>query len=184
MAERTTRPYVDALFALADARTVEAMLPALSSFAAAVAASPALQGFFRNPAVPRERKEGALDALRAHTGIEGMPGRLLSILLANHRLLQLGDLIRAIQERIDRDRNVVEARLATPAPIPDADAERIRAALEGRTGRTVRLARAVDPALLGGFVVQVGSEVYDASIAQRLKRARQALHQGAEGHHG
>jgi F-type H+-transporting ATPase subunit delta len=91
-----------------------------------------------------------------------------------------------VQGRLDRSRNVVEATLVTSAPLAQPEAERLRTALEGRTGRTVRLTRAVDPALLGGFVVRVGSEVYDASLAHRLRKTRQALHGGAaqEGNHG
>lgn len=187
MAARFTKPYVDALLSVVDARTAEGMLPPLARFGATLDASAELQGFFRNPAVPRDRKEAALAALAARAGVDETSRRLMRVLLLNGRLLRLGEVVRAVRERVDRERKVVEASLVTAAPLADAEAERIRTALEGRTGRSVRLARAVDPALLGGFVVRVGSEVYDASLAQRLRKTRQALHQGsgsAEGHHG
>lgn len=184
MAANIARPYVDALFAVAPAGKAEALVPVLTSFARTLDGSPALQGFFRNPAVPRDRKEAALAALAAQAGIEGLALRLLGVLLANRRILRTGEVVRAIRQRLDRQQNMIAARLATAAPLADADAERIRGALEGRTGRTVRLTRDVDPGLLGGFVVRIGSEIYDASLAQRLRKTRQALHGGAEGQHG
>lgn len=186
MAERFTRPYVEALFAVAPPDAIAEMLPSLAAFGVTLAASASLQGFFRNPAVPRERKVAAVSSLAAQAGITGVGARLLQILLANRRLLQLPPVVRAIQERLDRDGNVVEAKLVTTAPLAEPDAGRLLAALEGRTRRTVRLTRTVDPALLGGFVVRVGSAVLDASLAHRLRKTRQALHGGAaaEGHHG
>jgi F-type H+-transporting ATPase subunit delta len=187
MAARYTRPYVDALFAVATPKDAETLRPVLDRFAALLTSSKEIEGFFRNPAVPRERKRGLLDALAKRAGVDGLALRLLHVLLGNGRILRTAEIAKAIQERLDRDQNAVEARLVTPSPLGEAEAEGIRVALEGRTGRTVRLTRSVDPALLGGFVVRVGSEVYDASLAQRLRKTRQALHQrtgSAEGHHG
>jgi F-type H+-transporting ATPase subunit delta len=102
----------------------------------------------------------------------------LSVLLSNRRIAHVSEVIAAVRERLDRDRNVVEARVQAARPLADAEADEIRRALEGRTRRTVRLRTVTDPALLGGFVVRIGSEVYDASLANRLARVREAIHEG------
>jgi F-type H+-transporting ATPase subunit delta len=177
MAARFTRPYVDALFSVAGSSdAVERLLPTLESFAKTLHSSPVLRAVLRNPGIERERKNALLAAIAAREGIDALGTRLLTTLLGNGRLLSLGELLTAARERIDRERNVVEAKVTSAIPLDAAAAARIKAALETQTKKNVRLKSDVDPALLGGFVVRVGSEIYDTSLASRLERARRALH--------
>ena len=181
MAARFTRPYVDALFEVAgSAESVEALLPTLDGFASALRASQELRAVLSNPGVERDKKNALVSAVAGRVGMNGLGTRLLTTLLHNNRLFKLEEVASAARERLDKERRVVEARVTSAAPLRNGDTARIKEALAAKTKRSVRLVEDVDPALLGGFVVKVGSEVYDASLKQRLERARRAFH-GADG---
>jgi F-type H+-transporting ATPase subunit delta len=179
MATPFTKPYVDALFEVAGGTdAVEALLPALDALAATLDTSEELRSFLRNPAIDRPRKNAALDAIVASVGPATPPlaVRLLKTLLANGRLPSLHQLVDAVRDRLDARRGVVEATLRTAAPLPNGTRETLQTVLEERTRLKIRLKSEIDPTLLGGFVVRVGSEVLDASLSRRLQRARRALH--------
>ncbi len=178
MAAAFTKPYIDALLAVAgSAEAAGALLADLDALDRTLGSSPELRELFRNPAVERSRKAGLLGAVTAKLGTAPLAARLCSVLLVNRRLPHLGEVIAALRERLDRDRNVVEAHVRAARPLADAEAEEIQKSLEGRTRRTVRLRTETEPALLGGFVIRIGSEVYDASLATRLSRVRASLHE-------
>lgn len=176
-----TRPYVDALFEVAgSADAVEALLPALDSLARALSDSEELRAFVGNPGVGRKEKRAVVESLAATAGAPLLAARLLRALLDRGRLPKLPAVLEAIRQRLDRERGVVEATVLAAAPLA-ADAEAsIRAALEARAGRRVRLRTELDPSLLSGFVVRMESEVFDASLSRRLARVRKAL-EGASG---
>ncbi|HUM02174.1 MAG TPA: ATP synthase F1 subunit delta [Thermoanaerobaculia bacterium] len=179
MAAGFTKPYVDALFAVAGTiPAVEALLPDLDGFAHVLSASADLREVFRNPALDRSAKSELLGAVTEKLGTGPLAARLLSVLLLNRRLTHLGEVVAAVRERLDYDQHVVEAKVRSARPLEAAEAGALREALEGRTRRTVRLVAEAEPSLLGGFVVRIGSEVYDASLATRLRRVRAALHEG------
>jgi F-type H+-transporting ATPase subunit delta len=179
MAAGFTRPYVDALLSVAgSAKAVAELLPDLDGFARALGAAPDLREVLRNPAVDRATKAKLLETVLEKLGTGPLAARLLGVLLANRRLTHLSDLISAVRERLDREENVVEARVRSARTLGTEEAETLRKALEGRTRRTVRLRPEAEPTLLGGFVVRIGSEVYDASLSTRLQRVRAALHEG------
>ena len=98
------------------------------------------------------------------------------ILLHNRRLHLLGELLAALRARLDRDTHAVEARIVTAQPADAAVLEALRALVADRTKQSVRLVSKVDPSLLGGFVVSVGSARLDASLERRLQKTRAALH--------
>jgi F-type H+-transporting ATPase subunit delta len=171
-----TRPYVDALLAVAGSpAAVAALMPDIEAFSRALGAAADLREVLRNPAVDRAAKVALLDAVAARLGTAPLAARLLRVLLVNRRLPEV---VAAIRARLDREENVVEAQVRSARPLESGDAEALRKALEGRTRRTVRLVSEADPVLLGGFVVKVGSEVYDASLSTRLQRARAAIREG------
>jgi F-type H+-transporting ATPase subunit delta len=174
MGTKFVRAYVDAFFAVAAEPAAE--LEALEKFRAAFELTPELGKILANPGLERGRREAILASVAARVGMPPIAGRLLTILLHNGRLLALGELLAGIRAHLDRDTRAVEARIVTARPA-DADVlEALRALVAARTKKSVRLVTAVDPALLGGFVVSVGSARLDASLARRLEKARAALH--------
>lgn len=177
MAERFTRPYVDAFFAVAgSAEAVDAQLPALDAVAHAIESNTELSKVLANPGVERTRRKALLDAVAAKVGVDTLGGRLLDVLLQNRRVHRLPAFLAAVRERLDRERRTLEAHVTSARPLDDAVFEALRRMVEGRTGSTVRVVPSVDPSLLGGFVVSVGSARLDASLARRLEKARAALH--------
>jgi F-type H+-transporting ATPase subunit delta len=177
MSPRFTRPYVEALFAVAGSPDgVAELLPGLEAFAAALRTNADLGKLLLNPGLDRAKRQALFDAVTAKLGITGIGERLLQTLHRNRRLASLGTFLSAIHERLDLDRQVLEARLTSARPLDDSAASTIRRMVEERTKKSVRLVTAVDPELLGGFVVSVGSARLDATLARRLAKARAALH--------
>ena len=177
MAERFTRPYVDAFFAVAgSAGAVDAQLPALDAVARAIESNAELAKVLANPGVERTRRKALLDAVAQKVGVDTLGARLLEVLLQNRRVHRLPAFLAAVRERLDRERRTLEARVTSARPLDDAVFEALRRMVKGRTGSTVRVVPSVDPSLLGGFVVSVGSARLDASLARRLEKARAALH--------
>ncbi|MFN7989895.1 MAG: ATP synthase F1 subunit delta [Thermoanaerobaculia bacterium] len=170
------RPYVDALFEVAGSPdAVEALLPSLDTVARALETNEELRAFLANPGVGRKEKRGLVEAIAGSANAPVLAARLLRALLDRGRILRLPAVLAAVRDQVDRARGVVEATVRSATPLP-ADAEAaIRAALESRTGTRVRVRTELDPSLLSGFVVRLGSELFDASLSRRLERARRAL---------
>jgi F-type H+-transporting ATPase subunit delta len=177
MAERFTRPYVDAFFAVAgSADAVDAQLPALDIVAHAIDGTPDLAKVLANPGVERPRRKALLDAVAGKAGVAPLGARLLDVLLQNRRVHRLPAFLAAVRERLDRERRTLEARVTSARELDASVVDALRGMVEGRTGQNVRIVSAIDPSLLGGFVVSVGSARLDASLARRLEKARAALH--------
>lgn len=175
------RPYVDALFEVAgSADAVDALLPSLDTVARALETSAELREFAANPRFGRKEKRAVIGGLAESANAPVLARRLLEALLDRGRVLKLAGVLEAVREQLDVVRGVVEATVRSAAPLDQAAEKGIREALEARTGTRVRLRTERDPSLLSGFVVRLGSEVFDASLSRRLARARKAL-EGASG---
>lgn len=170
------KPYVDALFAVGGTAGVEPLVPELEAFARMLGASAELREVLQHPGLDRKKKDELVEALAKKAGLGTLATRLVHVLSANRRLIHLADVLAAVRARLDRESNVVEARLRTAAALGAPETEALVHVLETRTKKKVRLLSTTEPALLGGFVVRIGSEVYDASLATRLARVRAALH--------
>jgi F-type H+-transporting ATPase subunit delta len=175
------RPYVDALFGVAGTPgAVEALLPSLDTVSRALESSEELRTFVTNPGVGRKEKRALVASLAEAAKAPEVAGRLLQALLDRGRFLKLASVLEAVREQLDVEQGVVQATVRSAVPLA-AEAEKgIREALEARTGTRVRLRTELDPSLLSGFVVRLGSELFDASLSRRLTRARKAL-EGASG---
>ena len=177
MALRFTKPYVDALFAVAgSAEAVETHLPALEAFAAAMSTSTELKNLLLNPGLSPKNRKAVFDAVAARIGLLLLGERLLVLLHKNRRLTRLPDVLAALRARLDSERQTIEARVKSARALDPAVTEKVRLMIEERTKKTVRVVSEVDPGLLGGFVVSVGSARFDASLSRRLEKARAALH--------
>lgn len=184
MAASFTKPYVDALRAVGGtAEAVEALLPPLTGFSDLLRGSEELRDTLTDPAVERGRRRAVLSAVAERAGVPPLARRLLEVLLANRRILRLDEVLAALRRRLDDERRLVGATVTSAAPLPDDVRAALERTLAERTQRSVRLAAQVDPGLLGGFVVRIGSEVWDASLSHRLRKARQTLLAAAGGGH-
>ncbi len=152
-------------------------LAAGESIAAAMAGNPKLRAFFQTPSVAREAKGKALAALSARAGFDAYGSRFLQVLLKNHRLLEAGEVFKAIRDAHDALQGIVRARITVASPIAEDEKKLVEEAIASRTGKKVRLQVVEDPAILAGFVARVGSNVFDGSAVAEIRRFQEQVKQ-------
>ncbi|HEY7724232.1 MAG TPA: F0F1 ATP synthase subunit delta [Anaeromyxobacteraceae bacterium] len=170
------RRYAKALFDLAaEAGRVEAWARSLAEVKQAVEGSPELRTLLASPVHTKEQRQAVAARLASGLGLEREPASLLALLAERNRLAQLPAVAdtfgRLADEKVGRVRARVTSAAALDEPTAGALAERLAAASKAQ----VVVERAVDPALLGGVVAQVGSLVYDGSLRAQLEDLRRAL---------
>ena len=168
--------YASALFDLAsEAGTVTAVESDLDTLARALAESPEFASLTTNPKVSRSDAEKALAALAKTMKLAPLTANFLGVVAHNRRLAKLPGVIRAFRAIAAAQRGEVSAEVTSAHTLTDAQVETLRGKLTAREGRTVKLTTKVDPALLGGLVVTLGSKRIDASIRTRLNTLAQAM---------
>ena len=145
----------------------------LDDFVAAIAESPDLRDFLRNPQIEPGVKRRVLEGI-----LEGSDARFLNfarLLAEKNRIAEVADVHREFERLIAAEERVLELDLTTAVELSDEEAEKIVDEIEKGAGRKVEARRAVDPSLLGGLVVQAGSVRLDASVRGRLNQLREEL---------
>lgn len=172
---RDIRSLAKTLFRLAEAQGLsERLRGELNAMTALFDACPEWRLFVGQLALGPARRQALLRELfesRAHP-------LLLRFLLAvngHGYLRRLPDIAREFDVLYRRSRGIVDAAIVSAAPLDDGQALRLRDRLAARLGGAVETTLSVDPALLGGFLVRVGDEVRDFSVAARLRSMRRAL---------
>lgn len=168
--------YASALFDLAsEAGTVSAVESDLDNLRAALAESAELRALIRNPEVSRSALGRVVAGLGDHLGLSGLTKNFLGVLAANRRLSALPGMIRAFAVIAAAQRGEVQAEVASAHPLSADQIATLETKLRAREGRTVKLTSKVDPDLLGGLVVTIGSQRIDSSIRTRLNSLAQAM---------
>jgi len=172
---RIASRYAEALFGLAQhEQKTEMWERELATLAELIARMPELQALLTHPEIPLPRKQGVI--ARAFGGKIADP--VLAVLML---LLKRGhdpdiETVHAIfVERWDTARTIVPVTVTSATPLTDPQVQALTASLARRTGGTIQLARAVDPALIAGMVVQIGDHVIDASAKTALDDLREAM---------
>jgi F-type H+-transporting ATPase subunit delta len=172
VAVRYARALVEAVGVEADLDRVQREL---GEFSALLGGHEELRSALTSPVIPDAQKRKVGEAVFELAGLHPTVRRLLALLAVNGRLGSL-DLVRQeIETLADARRRIVAAEMVTAVPIPEARVEDYRRALERVTGRTVRLRRRVNPAIMGGVVTRIGSRVYDGSLKGKLERLHEQL---------
>jgi F-type H+-transporting ATPase subunit delta len=140
-----------------------------------------LRAFFGVPAVPVQAKRKVLGELVRRAGLEAFGRRFFEVVLDNHRLLQVAEILSGIRERYDLNRGVIAARVTVASKMGPTRRTRIAEALSRAVGRRVHLQVEVDPRILAGFVARIGGEVFDASAIHAVETFRQQAKEAAEG---
>ncbi|MCM8745107.1 ATP synthase F1 subunit delta [Thermomicrobium sp. CFH 73360] len=133
-----------------------------------------LEEFVENPAIPLEAKVQVIERLFPDEDDRYLRS-LLVLLLERGRWHQLRDVAEAFQQLLREERGVLDVELVTAVSLEEAEIERVRQQLETRLGRPVQLRTSVDPELLGGVVLRIGDEVFDASVRTQLTGLRRQL---------
>ena len=168
--------YASALFDLAsEAGTVTAVESDLDSLEAALGESAELRALIRNPEISREQIGKVMTGVGQKIGLSDLTKNFLGVLAENRRVAELPAMIRAFHMIAAAQRGEVTAEVASAHALTDEQIATLETKLRAREGRTVKLKTRVDPALLGGLDVTVGSKRIDGSIRTRLNSLAQAM---------
>jgi F-type H+-transporting ATPase subunit delta len=168
--------YATALFELAREQDrigpVETSLATLSD---ALAQSADLRALTTSPVLSRADALKGVAAIAAPLGLDPLAARFLGVLAQSRRLAELPAVIRAFGILARQHRGETSAEVVSAHPLDDAQVASLKAELARRVGRDVSVSLKVDPALLGGLVVRIGSQMIDSSIRTRLSSLAHAM---------
>ena len=168
------RTYARALYeACRDAGKVPTVRAELAEFVAAVESVPDLHALLVNPKLDARFKRSGLESVLE--GADQILRNFLLLLVEKHRAGEVGEIAREFERIASADEGRLDVELTTAYELSDDEARAILAQIEKASGRNVDATRKVDPALVGGIVLQVGSLRLDASVSGRLTRLRQDL---------
>lgn len=168
--------YASALFELAqEAGTVEAIAADLNRFDRLVQESADLQRLIRTPVFTAEEQERAIAAILDRAGISGIAGNFIRLVAAKRRLFALPDMIRAFRDLVADAKGIIRAQVALAEKPSDKVLNDIKAALRDVAKADVDLDVKIDPSLIGGIVVKMGSRMVDASVRTKLNSIRLAM---------
>jgi F-type H+-transporting ATPase subunit delta len=172
--------YASALFDLArEAGQVAEVERDLDTFQGLLEASPDLVRVVRSPVIPAEEQAKALVALLGKAGAGALTQNFFSLIARNRRLFAVSEMVRAFRALAAKARGEVTAEVASAQALSDAQAAALKQTLAAMLGKDVRLSARVDPSLLGGLVVKVGSRMVDSSLKTKLSSLHLSL-KGAE----
>ena len=168
--------YAAALFDLAsEAGTVSAVEADLERLDGALRESAELRAMIRNPEISRAATGRVMGGMGDYLGLSPLTRNFLGVLAQNRRLGELPAMIRAFSAIAAAQRGEVTAEVVSAHPLGDDQLYELEQRLRAREGRTVRLRPRVEPELLGGLVVTIGSRRIDSSIRTRLNSLAQAM---------
>ena len=176
MIRRFARPYARAILDVAQspqrANTVRAEL---DRFDQALRQSHDLQQLYANPGIENETKFKVTHAIASRLGLSDLTGKVLEVLIRNHRINQLDGVVDALTQMVNDELNIAVVDVRSAHKLTEQELAQLRKTLEQKAGRRVEVRLTTDPSLLGGFVAKIGSEVYDASVAGKIQKFRESL---------
>jgi len=168
--------YASALFELArDANAIDEVGSGLEAFERLIAESPDLERLVRSPIFTAEEQERAVGAILDRAGIGGLAANFIRLVASKRRLFALPNMISAYRELVADAKGIVRAEVRLAEQPSEAVMGDIRAALRDVAKAEVDLRVRIDPSLIGGLVVQVGSRMIDASLRTKLNSIRLAM---------
>ena len=168
--------YATALFDLAvDGKALDTVATSLDRLKAALAVSLDLKALTTSPLVTRAAAASGIAAVARSLELDSLTTSFVGVLAANRRLAQLPVIIRGFNALAAARRGEVTARVTSATTLSDAQQTALKAKLKSGLGTDVALDLIVDPAILGGLIVRVGSRMIDSSLKTRLDSLGQAL---------
>jgi F-type H+-transporting ATPase subunit delta len=166
--------YALALFELAkEQRALDRTAEDLNGFVRLIGESDDLRRLVRSPAFAADDQERALGAVLERAGMSDLTARFLKLVAQKRRLFAVESMVKDFNALNDNDRGVTRARVTVAEPLSDTQRSELQDALTAMSGaRSVAMDVAVDPELLGGMVVQLGSRMIDSSLRTKLNSLR------------
>jgi F-type H+-transporting ATPase subunit delta len=169
--------YATALFELArDNKAVDAVKKDLDQFDALANGSADLNRLVRSPVFGADEQLKALSAILAKAGITGLAANFLRVITTNRRLFAVRDMIRAYRALVAQHKGEVIAQVTVAEKLNDKNLDALKSALKSVTGgKDIDLEVEVDPAIIGGLIVKVGSRMVDSSLRTKLNSIKFAM---------
>ena len=168
--------YATALFELArDEKSVDAVKADLDRFDALLGDSADLRRLVRSPVFSADTQLKALIAVLDKAGITGIAANFLKVLTRNRRLFAVTDVIRAFRALVAKFKGEASADVTVAERLTDRNLDALKTALKSVTGKDVALNVKVDPSIIGGLVVKLGSRMVDSSLRTKLNSIKHAM---------
>lgn len=168
--------YATALFALADdRRELDAVAADLAAIAQMIDQSADLRRLIRSPVIARDAQARALESVLAAARIGELAQHFVGLVAKNRRLFALPAMIGAYGALLARRRGEATAEVVSATPLSARQLETVTEALKSVTGGKVQIAARVDPSLIGGLVVRLGSRMVDSSLRTKLEKLQLTL---------
>jgi F-type H+-transporting ATPase subunit delta len=169
--------YATALFELAlDNKAVDAVKADLEQFDAMVSGSADLNRLVRSPVFGADEQLRALSAVLAKAGIKGLAANFLKVITANRRLFAAREMIRGFRALVARHKGEVTAQVTVAEKLSAGNLDALKSALKTVTGgKDIDFDVNIDPAIIGGLIVKVGSRMVDSSLRTKLNSIKLAM---------
>ncbi len=168
--------YAAALFEIAkDEKRLTQVESDVKTFQTMLDASEDLRRLVRSPVITADDQAKALAAILEKAGIAGLTANFLNLITRNRRLFAVADMLKNFRALLARERGEVSADVASAHPLSSEQMNALKDALKAQVGKDVQINTRVDPHLLGGLVVKVGSRMIDSSLRTKLNNLKVAM---------
>jgi F-type H+-transporting ATPase subunit delta len=168
--------YATALFELArDEKSIDAVRADLDRFDALLGESADFKRLVRSPVFSAKAQLTALSAVLDKAGISGISANFLKVLTRNRRLFAISDVTRAFRALVAKFKGEATADVTVAERLSDSNLDFLKTALKSVTGKDVALNVKVDPSIIGGLVVKLGSRMVDSSLRTKLNSIKHAM---------
>nr|WP_280870199.1 F0F1 ATP synthase subunit delta [Labrys sp. LIt4] len=168
--------YANALFELAsEQNAIDSVAADLGRFNGLVEESADLKRLVRSPVFSSEEQTKAVTAVLERAGIGGIAANFIKLAAHNRRLFAVGDMIAAFTALVAKARGQASAEVTAAQPLSDDNLNVLKDSLKSATGKDVSLNVKVDPSLIGGLIVKIGSRMIDASLKTKLQSIKIAM---------
>ncbi len=168
--------YASAVYELADeARVLDETAGDLKSLKALLGESTDLQTLIRSPLIDAEDKAAAIGSILERAGANDLTRRFVGVIARNNRLFALPGIIDAFLTELAQRRGEITAEVTSAQPLKESQLDSVTNALRNALGSKVTVDAKLDPSLIGGLVVRVGSRMVDASLKSKLQRLQLAM---------
>ena len=177
VASRYARALVDVISdpKSAGALTPESALAQLREFKAMIASSNELSSVLLSPAVAPARKRAVIAKFGSMMPLATTIRNFLYVLIDHRRTAMLGEVLDAIQSQLDERLGIAQADVTSARPLSEAEQTQIKSSFAAKTGKKIRGQFTVNPDLIGGVMVRIGSTIYDGSVRGSLDGMRRKL---------
>lgn len=168
--------YALAVFELAqEERAVEDVGRDFATLKQLMAESPELTRLIRAPVFSREEQAAGMNGVLHRMEAGALTRRFILLLASKRRLFALPDIIRAYGNMVSRQKGELSAQVTSARPLSDDETAELKSILRSKLSKDVNLEARIDPALLGGLIVKVGSRMIDSSLRTKLNGIRTAM---------